>query len=136
MVVTTLRKEGAPLVRYRTRDLTRAVPGRCACGSILPRHDRLLGRSDDMFIIKATNVYPGQIDDILGKVEGVSSEFNVILERADGRDSMYLKVERAPDAPRPRRRGGARHRAAHQARHHRFGRGRDRRLRHAAAVGA
>ena len=91
MVVTTLCKEGAPLVRYRTRDLTRAIPGRCACGSILPRHDRLMGRSDDMFIIKATNVYPGQIDDILGKVEGVSSEFNVILERADGRDSMYIK---------------------------------------------
>ena len=98
MVVTTLRKEGAPLVRYRTRDLTRAIPGRCACGSILPRHDRLMGRSDDMFIIKATNVYPGQIDDILSKVEGVSSEFNVILERADGRDSMHIKVERSPEA--------------------------------------
>jgi phenylacetate-CoA ligase len=97
IVVTTLHKEGAPLVRYRTRDLTRAIPGRCACGSILPRHDRLMGRSDDMFIIKATNVYPGQIDDILGNVEGVSSEFNVILERAAGRDSMTIKVERDPN---------------------------------------
>ena len=96
MVVTTLQKEGAPLVRYRTRDLTRAIPGRCACGSILPRHDRLLGRSDDMFIIKATNVYPGQIEEIISQVEGVSSEYAVTLERADGRDSMFIKVERAP----------------------------------------
>jgi phenylacetate-CoA ligase len=99
MVVTTLQKEGAPLVRYRTRDLTRAIPGRCACGSILPRHDRLLGRSDDMFIIKATNVYPGQIEEILSRAEGVSSEYSVTLERADGRDSMFIKVERAPDQP-------------------------------------
>jgi phenylacetate-CoA ligase len=95
MVVTTLRKEGAPLVRYRTRDLTRALPGRCACGSILPRHDRILGRSDDMFIFRAVNIYPSQIDAILSQVPGVSSEYNVVLEsESGGRDRMIVRVER------------------------------------------
>ncbi len=98
MVVTTLRKEGAPLVRYRTRDLTRFIPGRCACGSPLPRHDRLMGRSDDMFIIKATNVYPGQIAHILSTIPGVSSEYNVVLTREGGKDFMKVLVERAPEA--------------------------------------
>ena len=95
MVVTTLRKEGAPLVRYRTRDLTRAIPGKCACGSILPRHDRFLGRSDDMFIFRAVNVYPGQVDHVLSGVEGIGSEYQIHLERkADGKDYMTVKVER------------------------------------------
>jgi phenylacetate-CoA ligase len=98
MVVTTLRKEAAPLIRYRTRDLTRLVPGGCPCGSILPRHDRLLGRSDDMIIFRAVNIYPGQIDHILSAVEGIGSEFQIHLERrADGKDYMTLKVERRLD---------------------------------------
>ena len=62
MVVTTLRKEAVPLIRYRTRDLTAIKPQPCSCGSLLPRHDRILGRSDDMFIVRAVNIYPGQID--------------------------------------------------------------------------
>ncbi len=96
MVITTLRKEGAPLVRYRTRDLTRLIPKRCSCGSILPMHDRLLGRSDDMFIYRAVNIYPGQIDHILSSVEGVGSEYQVHLDRKeDGKDYMTVKVERA-----------------------------------------
>ena len=96
MVVTTLRKEGSPLIRYRTRDLTRALPGRCACGSVLPRHDWLLGRSDDMFIFRAVNIYPSQIDAILSAASGVSSEFTVTLDRAEGRDRMMVHVERDP----------------------------------------
>ncbi len=99
MVVTTLRKEAAPLIRYRTRDLTRVIPGRCACGNILPRHDKILGRSDDMFIIRGVNIYPGQIDHLLSQEPGVSSEFQVILERGqDGKDYMSVKVERAEGA--------------------------------------
>jgi phenylacetate-CoA ligase len=95
MVVTTLRKEAAPLIRYRTRDLTRLVPGRCSCGNILPRHDKILGRSDDMFILRGVNVYPGQIDHILSQESRVNSEFQVFLERgSDGKDYMTLKVER------------------------------------------
>jgi phenylacetate-CoA ligase len=99
MVVTTLRKEAAPLIRYRTRDLTRLIPGRCACGNILPRHDKILGRSDDMFIVRGVNIYPGQIDHLLSQEPRVGSEFQVILERgADGKDYMAIKVERAEGA--------------------------------------
>jgi phenylacetate-CoA ligase len=96
MVVTTLRKEAAPLVRYRTRDLTRLLPGVCSCGNILPRHDKILGRSDDMFIVRGVNVYPGQIDHILSQVPQAGSEFQVLLERGtDGKDYMTIRVERA-----------------------------------------
>jgi phenylacetate-CoA ligase len=99
MVVTTLRKEGAPLVRYRTRDLTRIIPKRCSCGSILPMHDALLGRSDDMFIIRGVNIYPSQVDIIVSQMPGAGSEYQIILERKqDGKDYMSVKVERANGA--------------------------------------
>ncbi|NLT34294.1 MAG: phenylacetate--CoA ligase [Gaiellales bacterium] len=98
MVVTTLRKEGAPLLRYRTRDLTRIIPGTCECGCVLPRHDKLLGRSDDMFIFRAVNIYPGQIEHVINNVPGVSSEYNIILDRRDGKDFMTILVEREPEA--------------------------------------
>jgi len=95
MVVTTLRKEAAPLIRYRTRDLTKLIPKRCSCGSVLPMHDRLLGRSDDMFIFRAVNIYPGQIDHILSNTKGVGSEHQIHLNRGeDGKDYMTVKVER------------------------------------------
>lgn len=95
MVVTTLRKEAAPLIRYRTRDLTRVIPGKCCCGSVLPRHDRLLGRSDDMIIFRAVNIYPGQIDHVLSTIPGIGSEYQIILDRKeDGKDYMTVKVER------------------------------------------
>lgn len=95
MVVTTLKKEGVPLIRYRTRDLTRTVAGECPCGCILPRHDRLLGRSDDMIIFRAVNIYPGQIDHVLSSIEGIGSEYQIILDRkSDGRDYMTLRVEK------------------------------------------
>ncbi|MEW6486739.1 MAG: phenylacetate--CoA ligase [Thermodesulfobacteriota bacterium] len=96
MVVTTLAKEGSPLLRYRTRDLTRSLPGRCSCGSVLPRHDRLLGRSDDMIIFRAVNIYPGQLDELLSRVPGISSEYNIRLERRGGKDFMTVSVERDP----------------------------------------
>ena len=101
MVVTTLRKEAAPLIRYRTRDLTRVIPGVCSCGNILPRHDKILGRSDDMFIVRGVNVYPGQMDHILSQVPQVGSEFQVFLERGkDGKDYMTIRVERAEKGER------------------------------------
>ena len=97
MVVTTLRKEGAPLIRYRTRDLTRIIPQPCSCGNPLPMHDRILGRTDDMFIVRAVNIYPGQIDHVLSQIPEIGSEFQVHLERReDGRDYLILKVERRP----------------------------------------
>ena len=97
MVVTTLRKEASPLIRYRTRDLTRLMPGECPCGSVMPRHDRILGRSDDMFIFRAVNIYPSHIDQILSCVKEVGSEYQVILYRKDkgGKDHMTIKIERA-----------------------------------------
>ncbi len=95
MVITTLRKEAAPLIRYRTRDLTKLITKRCSCGSILPMHDRLLGRSDDMFIFRAVNIYPGQIDHILSNTPGAGTEYQIHLERKeDGKDYMTIKVER------------------------------------------
>ena len=98
MVVTSLTKEAVPLIRYRTRDLTRLIPGQCQCGSILPRHDRLLGRSDDMFIYRAVNIYPAHIDSMLAVQPGLGSEYQVIIERGvDGKDYLTLKVERSPN---------------------------------------
>jgi phenylacetate-CoA ligase len=100
MVFTTLRKEGAPLIRYRSRDLTRLVPGECPCGCSLPRHDRIIGRSDDVVIFRGVNIYPGQIDEILNRVAGLGSEFQVVLDHTtDGKDHMTVRVERGEDAP-------------------------------------
>ena len=95
MVYTTLRKEGAPLIRYRSRDLTRAISGVCPCGSPLPRHDRIVGRSDDMFIVRGVNIYPSHIDEILSRQKGIGSEFQIHLDHyEDGKDYLVLKVER------------------------------------------
>jgi phenylacetate-CoA ligase len=102
MVVTTLRKEAVPLIRYRTRDLARFLPGPCACGSPYPRHDRLVGRDDDMFMFRAVSIYPGQLEALLSEVQGVSSEYHVTLERKFGKDTMRILVERDP-AGDPRR---------------------------------
>ncbi|AKB51003.1 Phenylacetate-coenzyme A ligase [Methanosarcina barkeri str. Wiesmoor] len=93
LVITTLTKEGAPLIRYRTRDLTRIIPGLCKCGCPFPRIDRILGRSDDRIKFKAVNIYPGQIEDLVQRIPGVSSEYQILLTRKDGRDSMIFRVE-------------------------------------------
>jgi|UniRef100_A0A7V6A3R3 phenylacetate-CoA ligase len=95
MVVTTLAKEAAPLIRYRTRDITRIIPGPCTCGTILPRHSRIRGRTDDMFKFRGVNIYPSSVDRLLSEVPGLGSEYQVHLSRDDrGRDHMLLKVER------------------------------------------
>lgn len=96
MVFTTLGKEGAPLIRYRSRDLTRLLEGDCPCGCTLPRHDRILGRSDDVVIFRGVNIYPGQLDEVLTRVPGIGSEYQIILDHGrDGRDYMLARVERA-----------------------------------------
>ncbi|MFW5735128.1 MAG: phenylacetate--CoA ligase family protein, partial [Oceanidesulfovibrio sp.] len=96
MVVTSLRKEAAPLIRYRTRDLTRLMPGACSCGVAMPRHAPIMGRSDDMIIYRGVNIYPGQIADVLEQYPRLSSEYRIFLERREGRDTMAIKVERKP----------------------------------------
>jgi phenylacetate-CoA ligase len=93
LVITTLRKEGAPLLRYRTRDLTRLIPGTCKCGRTYPRLDRIIGRTDDMVKVKGVNIYPGQIDEVLREVDGVSSEYQILIDHINGKDVMTLKVE-------------------------------------------
>lgn len=94
MVVTTLKKEAVPLIRYRTRDLTRLIEHSCSCGNIMPMHDRILGRSDDMIIFRAVNIYPGQIDSALSTIDEIGSEYQIILGHGDdGRDYMTLRVE-------------------------------------------
>jgi phenylacetate-CoA ligase len=94
MVVTTLCKEAAPLIRYRTRDLSRLVDHRCSCGNVLPMHDRILGRSDDMIIFRAVNIYPGQIDTVLSGIPEANCEYQVTLERRnDGKDYMTIRLE-------------------------------------------
>jgi len=95
LVVTTLCKEGSPLVRYRTHDVTRLMNQACPCGAPFPLHDRILGRTDDMFIYRAVNIYPSQIDHVLSHVNGIGSEFQIHLkQRESGRDMMAIKVER------------------------------------------
>ena len=101
LVVTTLCKEGSPLIRYRTHDISRLLDGDCPCGVPFPRHDRILGRTDDMFTYRAVNIYPSQIDHVLSQIDGLGSEYQIHLQHhADGRDLMLLKIERAAEAGR------------------------------------
>lgn len=115
MVVTTLCKEGSPLVRYRTRDITRILPGRCSCGHILPRHSRIRGRSDDTIKFRGVNIYPSSIDTILSQVPGLGSEYQIHLTRdaLSGRDHMRLVIERA-EAVATSRGAELMHEASHQ----------------------
>lgn len=97
LVITTLRKQGAPLIRYRTHDLTRIIPGECVCGSRFPRIDILIGRTDDMVKVKGVNIFPGQIDELLNDIDGVSSEYQVIIDHLNGKDIMTLFFETGID---------------------------------------
>ncbi|MRR17611.1 MAG: phenylacetate--CoA ligase family protein [Deltaproteobacteria bacterium] len=100
LVITTLRKEGAPLVRYRTHDLTRIIPGECACGLRYPRIDTILGRTDDMVKIRGAMIFPAQIDRLLQEVPGASSEYHLVIENSEGRDVATLTFEIDPEANR------------------------------------
>ncbi|MBZ4687852.1 MAG: phenylacetate-CoA ligase [Clostridia bacterium] len=93
LVITTLTKEGMPLLRYRTHDITRIIPEFCTCGNPYPRIDRILGRTDDMIKVKGVNIYPGQIDHVLRITEGCGSEYQIHLSREQGKDSVLIKVE-------------------------------------------
>jgi phenylacetate-CoA ligase len=97
MVVTTLRKEAQPLLRYRTRDLTSLLPGACACGSRFPRHGRIRGRTDDMFKVRGVQIFPAQIDSVLAAVGGGAGEYQVRLTREGGRDRFVVRVEGEPE---------------------------------------
>jgi len=95
IVITTLVKEGAPLIRFRTHDLSRIIPGECRCGRSYPRLDIIKGRSDDMFKVHGVNMFPSQVEEILGMVDGVSSEYKIDIARdeANNRDIIMVTVE-------------------------------------------
>lgn len=93
LVITTLRKEGAPLVRYRTHDLSRIIPGECECGSPFPRIDTLIGRTDDMVKVKGVNIFPVQIEEIIKFTDGASSEYQVMIDHLEGKDIMTVFFE-------------------------------------------
>lgn len=93
LVITTLKKEGAPLIRYRTHDLTRFITGECKCGCKHPRIDTLIGRTDDMIKVKGVNIFPSQIEELLRDIDGASSEYQVMIDHLNGKDIMTLYVE-------------------------------------------
>jgi phenylacetate-CoA ligase len=98
LVVTTLRKQAQPLLRYRTHDLSRLLPESCPCGSPYPRIARITGRSDDMFKVRGVAVYPAQIDTVLAGFDGLSGEYQVVLTRDGGREHFLVRVEAEGDA--------------------------------------
>ena len=95
VVITTLVKEGAPLIRFRTHDISRIIPGECECGCKYPRLDVIQGRSDDMFKVHGVNMFPSQVEELLSHVDGVSSEYviNIAHEDEKNRDVILLTVE-------------------------------------------
>ena len=93
LVTTTLLREGMPILRYRTKDLTRIIPGPCPCGRTHRRIERIKGRTDDMMIIKGVNIFPIQIEKRLMEIPGVGNNFIIILDRADYNEQMTVKVE-------------------------------------------
>ncbi len=93
IVITTLVKEGAPLIRFRTHDISRIIPGECPCGSAFPRIDSIMGRSDDMMKIKGVNVFPKQIEEVLASFPELSSEYQIRISYHDGIAVMRIYVE-------------------------------------------
>ncbi|MGO9021695.1 MAG: phenylacetate--CoA ligase family protein [Syntrophobacteraceae bacterium] len=93
LVMTTLRREAMPILRYRTRDLTRILPGPCGCGRVHKRIDRIQGRTDDMFIIKGVNVFPLQVEQVLMNVPEVGNNYVIVLKRENNVDDMVVRVE-------------------------------------------
>ena len=93
LVLTTINREAMPLLRYRTRDLTRILPGECPCGRHHVRLDRMKGRSDDMIILKGVNIFPIQIETILMQFQELASDYLITLDTLEDNDVMYVDVE-------------------------------------------
>ena len=95
LVITTLKKDAAPLIRYRTHDLSRIIPSNspCPCGRPYPRIDVILGRTDDMIKVKGVNIFPAQFDSVLKKIKDVSSEYQIMIDHLEGKDTVTLFFE-------------------------------------------
>ncbi|RKX94055.1 MAG: phenylacetate--CoA ligase [Spirochaetes bacterium] len=93
LVITTLTREATPLLRYRTRDITSIIPGKCECGRTSTRIQRIMGRTDDMLIIRGVNVFPSQIEEVLVDIEGVEPHYQIIVDRVGALDVIEVQVE-------------------------------------------
>ncbi len=93
LVITTIQKEAIPLLRYRTRDITRIIKEPCKCGRTHRRIERIKGRTDDMLIIRGVNIFPSQIESLLMETEGVEPHYQIIVDRVNNLDTMEVKVE-------------------------------------------
>ena len=93
LVFTTLTKEGMPLLRYRTRDLCSLIPGECECGRTAVRMGRILGRSDDMLIIRGINVFPSQVESVILSTEEFEPHYQLVIDRIDNLDRLTVRVE-------------------------------------------
>lgn len=93
LVMTTLTRRGMPILRYRTRDITRFLPGNCVCGRAHKRIDRIAGRVDDMFIVKGCNIYPMQVEQVLMAFPEVGENYLIVLDHDDSKDRMRVQVE-------------------------------------------
>jgi len=93
LVLTTLSKQAMPMIRYRTRDITMILPGRCACGRTLRRIGRIGRRSDDMLIIRGVNVFPSQVESALLEIEGTLPNYQILLTSEQGLDQMEVQIE-------------------------------------------
>jgi len=93
LVITTLTKEAFPVIRFRTRDLTRLITGPCPCGRTLMKMGKVMGRTDDMLIIKGVNVFPSQIESVLCAIEGTEPHYQIIVDRKGALDEVTVLVE-------------------------------------------
>jgi phenylacetate-CoA ligase len=93
LVITALAKEAMPIIRYRTKDITRIIPGECTCGRTFRRLDRFQGRTDDMLIIRGVNVFPSQIESVLMEFAEVGGQYEIVVSRENHMDKLEVKVE-------------------------------------------
>jgi len=93
LVFTTLTKEAFPIIRYRTKDISRLIHEECACGRTLVRMEKVTGRTDDMLIIRGVNVFPSQVEHVLMSVEGVEPHYQIVVDRTGNLDTMSVQVE-------------------------------------------
>ncbi len=98
LVLTPLDKQAIPVLRYRTHDLTRVVTERCACGRSTARMQKVRSRCDDMLIIRGTNVFPSQVEDVLSTIDGVTPHYRIVVDNETGLDRMTVHVELKPEA--------------------------------------
>jgi len=97
LVFTTLTKEGMPMIRYRTRDLTALHYEKCACGRTAVRMDRILGRSDDMLIIRGVNVFPSQVESVILEMPEFEAHYLIVVDRVNNTDTFQIQVEVRPE---------------------------------------